>query len=418
MGNRAGGGAQTSVALHTCAFTPQVVGTSGGPDSCDSLRDVVARARSSPAAPNLSLPQACGTCGTRVCSLMSARVSAKPGELVAPNPECPRRPSQIEKEVETSTSFRRRSVVQTASERLSGAGVAWATSDRKAPLRSRRRRQISFQSRRSLSQNHVIRSTKLQRVVTSRVVDDFTQRSRRLRRVHLIASTSGESPARSSPSRSSASSTPSPRRGAPRRPVRRHHRSAARRQPGHPRLGARAPLRVLPRFPAIHLFCSHDPADLLAGSSSTSRCSPSVSSARRRGRSRQPVRLRAALRVQAEDETAHRLRMMGRVSERAHSTPATHLAPTAAGTAPSPSSASSPSRDGRSPSRCSRIPYCSRGSTASRCARRSAQVLISEAAGARPVCLLCHVLVVLFVLASRATALPPAAALPGASECM
>ena len=121
-------------------------------------------------------------------SPMSARVSAKPGELVAPNPECPRRPSQIEKEVETSTSFRRRSVVQTASERLSGAGVAWATSDRKSSAAvSPTAAKISFQSRRSLSQNHVIRSTKLQRVVTSRVVDDFTQRSRRLRRVHLMS---------------------------------------------------------------------------------------------------------------------------------------------------------------------------------------------------------------------------------------
>ena len=119
-------------------------------------------------------------------SPMSARVSAKPGELVAPNPECPRRPSQIEKEVETS--FRRRSVVQTASERLSGAGVAWATSDRKSSAAvSPTAAKISFQSRRSLSQNHVIRSTKLQRVVTSRVVDDFTQRSRRLRRVHLMS---------------------------------------------------------------------------------------------------------------------------------------------------------------------------------------------------------------------------------------
>ena len=341
-------------------------------------------------------------------SPMSARVSAKPGELVAPNPECPRRPSQIEKEVETS-SFRRRSVVQTASERLSGAGVAWATSDRKSSAAvSPTAAKISFQSRRSLSQNHVIRSTKLQRVVTSRVVDDFTQRSRRLRRVHLMSE---------------------------------HKRRIAGALIAvtllgviyavalvEVRLGGLAPVATIDQLRAanlgilalelallfeyyrasraIHLFCSHDPADLLSwivfdvALLAVGVVPPGVEVDLAN-----PCASELHYECSAEDETLHvDCAYDGtRLGPSAQSTPATHLAPTApqvrrSRCAPPPRHRAMGARLlAAVRPRTSFVAVPRRGAL-----HLSPQVLIPEASGARPVRLHRHVLVVLLVLVSRA----------------
>ena len=422
------------MALHTCAFTPELLGTCGGPEVC-----AIACAMSWLApTPHPAARKSLFTPGVNALKLsgplwhessgspMSARVSAKPGELVAPNPECPRRPSQIEKEVEASTSFRRRSVVQTASERLSGAGVAWATSDRKSSAAvSPTAAKISFQSRRSLSQNHVIRSTKLQRVVTSRVVDDFTQRSRRLRRVHLMSE---------------------------------HKRRIAGALIAvtflgviyavalvEVRLGGLAPVATIDQLRAanlgilalelavlfeyyrasraIHLFCSHDPADLLSwivfdvALLAVGVVPPGVEVDLAN-----PCASELHYECSAEDETLHidcaydRTRL-GRAAQ---STPATHLA-----LLPPQVRRSRRPTTPRHRAMGARLLAALRPRTALVAVpRRGAldvppQVPVSEAARARPVRFHRHVLVVLLVLVSRARKPchqpPPCEAAP---ECM
>ena len=282
--------------------------------------------------------------------------------------------------------------------------------DRQTPLRSRRARPVAA----PLSQNHVIRSTKLQRVVTSRVVDDFTQRSRRLRRVHLMSE---------------------------------HKRRIAGALIAvtllgvvyavalvEVRLGGLAPVATIDQLRAanlgilalelvllfeyyrasrsIHLFCSHDPPTSSAGSSSTSRCSPSASSrpaSRSTSRTRAPPSCTTSVRRRTRPSTST-ARTMGRVSDPARSM------------GPSRPSCVCASRHRAMGARL--LAALRPRTTLVAVPRRGAldvppQVFVSEAAGARAVCLHRHVLVVLLVLVSRAQALPPARrpARPRLSAC-